>query len=357
MIPATQAICAAAKRSGVLRLEAVVREAAEGPPWVAGSRKKMPSRVRSFNPNRVPRGAASVGAEQLGRAATAAERRSSDLFCGGEMASGLRPLHYKRCYFGEWGMFCEAARPHPRSPAIEAGRRLDCKTMIKFSLAPTIDPHMKRITAVFGFAFCIAAGPAAPQTIGGSRAYNSLDECLAVGQLSKDMCTNAFTNAQAEFNQKTPDFKTRESCERAFGPRSCMIAICTTAAATLPGRGHHACGISFTPRFNGIVVTVASLHNATARPNVSGRGGANYGARTILKIDTIEHHVYAARGSHGRGGSDIPADALPEGAAFDPNAIADPNPNPSGPIASYPVPAKRLKEMQDRARSLGLAPP
>jgi uncharacterized protein YgiB involved in biofilm formation len=167
------------------------------------------------------------------------------------------------------------------------------------------------------------------------------------------MCSNAFANAQAEFLQKTPPFKSREACERAFGHGTCMISICT-ASTNLP-RGRHTCGVAFTPRLNGVVVSVASLHGATVRPSVSVKAGIYYAPRTILRSDTGEHPVYAAR--HGRSGADVPADALPAGASVDPDAIIDPNPNPTGPVASYPVSPKRLKEMRDRAKSLGLVPP
>jgi uncharacterized protein YgiB involved in biofilm formation len=216
---------------------------------------------------------------------------------------------------------------------------------------------MKPIAALCRFAVLLAAGPALAQTIGGTRTYTSPEECISLGQLNREMCNNAFTNAQAEFRQKTPDFKTREACERAFGHGSCMISICTGNAATPHGHGR-GCGVAFTPRFNGVVVSVASLHNATTRPFVSGKGSANYyAARTILKIDIGEHRVFAARGGRGRSGADVPADALPEGAVIDPNSLADPNPNPAGPVATYPVSAKRMKEIQERAKSLGLVPP
>jgi uncharacterized protein YgiB involved in biofilm formation len=213
---------------------------------------------------------------------------------------------------------------------------------------------MLRIAAIVGFVAVVACPLAAmAQTVGGSRSYASLDECNAAGQLSHEMCSNAFANAQAEFLQKTPPFKSREACERAFGRGTCMISICT-ASTNLP-RGRHACGVAFTPRLNGIVVSVASLHSATVRPSVSGKGGIYYAPRTILRSDTGEHPVYASR--HGRSGADIPVDALPAGATVDPDSLVDPNPNPTGPVASYPVPAKRLKEMRDRAKSLGLVPP
>ena len=216
---------------------------------------------------------------------------------------------------------------------------------------------MKPIAALCRCVVLLAAGPAFSQTIGASRTYTSPDECISLGQLNREMCNNAFTNAQAEVRQKTPDFKTRETCERTFGHGSCMIAICTGTASSA-GRGRHSCGVAFTPRFNGVVVSVASLHNATARPFVSGKGSSNYYApRTILKLDISEHHVVAARSGHGRGSGDVPADALPEGAVIDPGSLGDPNPNPSGPVATYPVSAKRMKEIQERAKSLGLAPP
>jgi uncharacterized protein YgiB involved in biofilm formation len=213
---------------------------------------------------------------------------------------------------------------------------------------------MLRIAAILGWV-AVVAYPlmAAAQTVGGSRSYVSLDECNVAGQLSREMCSNAFANAQAEFLQKTPPFKSREACESAFGRATCMIAICT-ASTNLP-RGRHACGVTFTPRLNGVVVSVASLHSATVRPLVSGRGGIYYAPRTILRRDTSEHPVYAAH--HGRSGADVPADALPAGAIVDPDTVVDPNPNPNGPVATYPVPAKRLKEMRDRAKSLGLIPP
>jgi Protein of unknown function (DUF1190) len=215
---------------------------------------------------------------------------------------------------------------------------------------------MKPIAAVCLFTVLLAGGPALAQSIGGTRTYTSPDECISLGQLNRDMCNNAFTNAQAEFRQKTPDFKTREACEHAFGHGSCMIAICTGVAPA--GHGRHGCGVAFTPRFNGIIVSVASLRNATARPFVSGRGSASfYAPRTILKLDISERHVFATRGGRGRNGADVPADALPEGAVIDPNSLAEPNPDPAGPVATYPVSAARMKEIQERARRLGLAPP
>ena len=107
---------------------------------------------------------------------------------------------------------------------------------------------------------------------------------------------------------------------------------------------------------NGVIVTVASLHNATVIPNVSGKGAALFSARTLLHTD-IEIHPRYAGGGRTHAGPDIPADALPAGTTFDTNGLSDQNGEPKGPVATYPVPAGRLKDMQERAKSLGLVPP
>ena len=195
----------------------------------------------------------------------------------------------------------------------------------------------------------LAATAAAGQTIGGSRAYETFEACVAAGQLNREMCANAFRNAAAEFAQRAPVFKSREACENAVGRGTCMIAL-GQPGTPVGSRS----GVAFTPRMSGVVVTVASLHNATVVPNVAGR--AAFSPRTILHAD-VERHPQVATGGRSRAGQDSPADALPAGTIFDSSGLSDPNPNPSGPVATYPVPAARLKEMQERAKSLGLVPP
>jgi hypothetical protein len=186
------------------------------------------------------------------------------------------------------------------------------------------------------------------QTTGQSRIYETFEACLAAGQLNREMCGNAFRNASAEFAQRAPMFKSREACESAVGRGACMISLGQAGAAS-----KHS-GITFAPRMSGVVITVASLRNATVVPHVAGR--IVFSPRTILHADT-ERHPQMAIGGRDRPGQDVPADALPAGTVFDLNGQTDTNPNPSGPVATYPVPPARLKEMQERARSLGLTPP
>jgi hypothetical protein len=163
------------------------------------------------------------------------------------------------------------------------------------------------------------------------------------------MCGNAFRNATAEFTQRAPVFMSREACENAVGRGACMISL--GQAGVVAGRHK---GIAFTPRMSGVVVTVASLRNATVVPHVAGR--IAFLPRTILHADT-ERHSQTTLDGRIHPGQDVPADALPAGTIVDPGGLSDPNPNPSGPVATYPVPAARLKEMQERAKSLGLTPP
>jgi hypothetical protein len=205
--------------------------------------------------------------------------------------------------------------------------------------------HSARHSAFAAAWLVLAVTAAAGQSAGASRVYETFEACVAAGQLNREMCANAFRNAAAEFSQRAPVFKSRDACENAIGRGTCMISL---------GQAGSRSGIAFTPRMSGVVVTIASLHNATVVPNVAGR--AVFSPRTILHADT-ERHPQVATGGRSRSGQDIPADALPAGTIFDSSGLADPNPNPSGPVATYPVPAARLKEMQERAKSLGLAPP
>ena len=110
--------------------------------------------------------------------------------------------------------------------------------------------------------------------------YASEHACQMTGKLSAEQCSNAATNAQAEFEAKAPRFPTRAACERVFLVAGCSLGF--KGAAGWIGRKS---AIYFSPRQAGFRVSGSSSRDVTATPFLVGRE-VRFSSRTIMKKDT-----------------------------------------------------------------------
>ncbi|MGL5363295.1 MAG: DUF1190 domain-containing protein [Bosea sp. (in: a-proteobacteria)] len=120
------------------------------------------------------------------------------------------------------------------------------------------------------------AQAAKPQT-GASQTYARRDECVEAGRLSDAQCENAYRNARAEFEEKTPRYAGRASCERVH--KRCGVQVSGAGFEAL-ARG----GATYVPRFGGIRVN-GSGASATATPVVEGGGKLSFAARQVAALD------------------------------------------------------------------------
>ena len=68
-------------------------------------------------------------------------------------------------------------------------------------------------------------------------AYASVDECIILKKLEEPLCRTAFANARAEFEEKTPRFPDRQSCESAFAQCAVFVSVQPNSPASLAKRG------------------------------------------------------------------------------------------------------------------------
>jgi uncharacterized protein YgiB involved in biofilm formation len=127
--------------------------------------------------------------------------------------------------------------------------------------------------------FCAAdaAAQAAKPQAGAAQTYARRDECVEAGRLTDAQCENAYRNARAEFEEKTPRYAGRASCERVH--KRCGVQLSGAGFEAL-ARG----GATYVPRFAGIRVS-GSGASATATPLVEGGGKLSFGARQVATLD------------------------------------------------------------------------
>lgn len=192
-------------------------------------------------------------------------------------------------------------------------------------------------------------GPAAAQGHGSRPlVYGSEHACRTGRVLSDSDCRNAFLNAEAELDEKSPRFKTRADCEKAF--RRCMIGLPWGA----PSRGGK--GVYFTPRMNGVRISFSGRERAVVPvvdvefPNVV------FSPRPVSRASTERS---AARRAQAQAMWDNP----PPPPADTPTTFggADQGPDTSplrpGEMTSYPVSTERLREMREAERKYGTPDP
>lgn len=107
----------------------------------------------------------------------------------------------------------------------------------------------------------------------GSYTYFTAESCASANKMPKDVCSNAFRNAAAEFEEKAPHFPTRAACEQAYRSGACAVSFRSGAGSKR--------NVSFTPRQNGFRVVVRSDSDITTMP-VSP--GLNFGSRPATKL-------------------------------------------------------------------------
>lgn len=178
----------------------------------------------------------------------------------------------------------------------------------------------------------------------GSYTYLTAESCASANKMPKDVCSNAFRNAAAEFEEKAPHFATRAACEQAYRSGACAVSFRNAAGA----KGN----VSFTPRQNGFRVVVRSDSDITTMP-VSP--GLNFGPRpaTRLAIGIDRRHAGSAvprpmgegqtfglsEPEGGRGGERPPP--IPYDPNFDCSKYVEPSAKGDANSGCLPGPARR----------------
>jgi hypothetical protein len=123
--------------------------------------------------------------------------------------------------------------------------------------------------SVAGLIVVIAASLQASAQSGGVE-FGSRSACERSARFSTDQCANAFTNAQAEWDEGMPRFAKRDECEKRF--RRCQIA------------GLNGGKVNFQPVMDKVVITHRG-GNITVLPvaPAAARGGPRFSERTILQ--------------------------------------------------------------------------
>jgi hypothetical protein len=197
----------------------------------------------------------------------------------------------------------------------------------------------------------VAAGAETPR---GTYAYANLEQCRDADKLGAELCANAAANAEAEFDEKAPRFRTRGECEARFRAGRCELGI--AGASGWNGRKQ---GIFFMPQQSGFQITVRSQSDMTVLPSLRG-GDLGFAPRSILKLQTSRSarlRREAAGQARGRGaafGQSAGEAAAGEAGPLPPPPVVDPNfdcasllePSAGQPASSgcYPVPAARLRK-------------
>jgi hypothetical protein len=202
-----------------------------------------------------------------------------------------------------------------------------------------------RAAIVALFAFCPASGSARAQTHG-VRIYSTTGSCEVSSGLTAQECHNAYANALAELDEKSPRFGSRAECEKAF--KRCMIA------------GLDRRRVEFEPAFGGFAIKRSATGGGTVVPVVEGDNDLlGFRERTISRLDTSESFSLRAQaqkrwteaqkaraalgaGSDPQTGAPDPEGVAPPASQYDPAAAAEYDRKSA---------AQRAKEMRD-ARTL-----
>jgi uncharacterized protein YgiB involved in biofilm formation len=146
---------------------------------------------------------------------------------------------------------------------------------VQMLFRPVVHATLFCLPFILGAADAMAQG-AKPQP-GATQTYARRDECVEAGWLSAAQCENAYRNARAEFEEKTPRYAARASCERAH--KRCGVQLSGAGFEAL-ARG----GATYVPRFAGIRVNGIG-DRATATPVVEGGGKLAFAARQVAALD------------------------------------------------------------------------
>lgn len=136
---------------------------------------------------------------------------------------------------------------------------------------------------------------AQPAASGPSQTYVRRDECLAGGRLSERECEFAYRNARAEFEEKTPRYRSRASCERAH--KRCAVQVSAVGSFEDIAK---AGGGTYVPKFKGIRVS-GSGETARVFPEVEGGARAGFGSRQVAALDVRVSGRKPVTGDPGRG--------------------------------------------------------
>lgn len=186
------------------------------------------------------------------------------------------------------------------------------------------------------FAFSLVSSSACGQTQG-ARLYSTAGSCEVSSGLTAQECHNAHANALAELDEKSPRFRSRAECEKAF--KRCMIA------------GFDRRRVEFEPALRGFAIKRSVTGGGTVVPVVEGDNDLlGFRERTFSRLDTTESYALRARAQKRRSEAQkaraaVPADEQQLGAP--PGAVVRPE-NPAA-AAEYDreSAARRAKEMRE----------
>jgi hypothetical protein len=118
----------------------------------------------------------------------------------------------------------------------------------------------------------------APQAGTRTAMYVTNQACQSEGLLTAEECRNAFTNAEAEYNDNVPVFDQKADCEREF--RRCIISFAEHPETRTELR--------FAPKMKGVQVSVSSEKLRTVVPVLEGSHPAvRFDSRTLLSVQDV----------------------------------------------------------------------
>jgi hypothetical protein len=181
--------------------------------------------------------------------------------------------------------------------------------------------------------------------------YATLRACQSAKLLSDPECKNAFDNAEAELEEKSPRFNDRRSCENFFS--RCMIGDLAGGVAGSRGKAR---GVSFIPDMRAVEITI-SPGGRTVRPLIdSKRFGLEFSQRTVTRQDTFQSGSKTARAQAlwaQMQGAASRAEQPSSSAVVQPSLYDDPGPAAgAGNAASFPVPLTMLRDLKDRKKTV-----
>jgi Protein of unknown function (DUF1190) len=186
------------------------------------------------------------------------------------------------------------------------------------------------------FVFSLVSSSACGQ-IRGARLYSTAESCEVSSGLTTQECHNAFANALAELDEKSPRFRSRAECEKAF--KRCMIA----------GFGRRR--VEFEPALRGFAIKPSVTGGGTVVPVVEGDDDLlGFRERSFSRLDTTESYALRAQAQKRwleaqKARAAVPADERQLGAP--PEAVAPPEDPATAAEYDRESAARRAKEIRE----------
>lgn len=108
--------------------------------------------------------------------------------------------------------------------------------------------------------------------------YVTRATCEMEALLTPEECRNAFTNAEAEYNDAVPVFDQQADCKKEF--RRCVVSFAEPAPPST--------ALRFAPKMKGVQVSVTSAKVRTVVPVLEGSHPAvRFDSRTVLNLQDV----------------------------------------------------------------------